>query len=219
MVITFNGNPRASIIFCNSPTNINEETEIVAFYDELSSLVRSITKHNVLVIGRNMNAKIGKNWNRKYIPHNTSNRNGQHLTDFTIEKRLTCPNTNFQKREGKWWTYTNAHNKKVQIDFVFINKKWKNRAVNCEAYSSFMGVSADPRIVMAKIRLSLRKNATQTTTTIPYDWALLNNKDIRDKYVIAFRNKFDALQEKTETSTPNDENENFVNAHLEATAK
>ena len=49
--------------------------------------------------------------------------------------------------------------------------------------------------------------------------ALLNNKDIRDKYVIALRNKFDALQEKTETRTPNDEYENFVNAHLEAAAK
>ena len=32
-------------------------------------------------------------------------------------------------------------------------------------------------------------------------------------------NKFDALQEKTETHTPNDEYENFVNAHLEAAAK
>ena len=56
-------------------------------------------------------------------------------------------------------------------------------------------------------------------TTIHYDWARLNNKDIRDKYVIALRNKFDALQEKTETHIPNDEYENFVNAHLEAAVK
>ena len=39
--------------------------------------------------------------------------------------------------------------------------------------------------------------------------------DIRDKYVLTLRNKFDALQEKPETHTPNDEYENFVNAHLE----
>ena len=90
--------------------------------------------------------------------------------------------------------------------------------MNCKAYCSFEGVSSDHRIVTAKIRLSLRKNATRTTPTIHYDWALLNNKDIRDKYVIALRNKFDALQ-KTETCTPNDEYENFVNAHLEAAAK
>ena len=51
MVATFNGNPRATIVSCYSPTNVSEENEIVTFYDELSSLVRSIPKHNMLVIG------------------------------------------------------------------------------------------------------------------------------------------------------------------------
>ena len=142
--------------------------------------MRSIPKHNMLIIGGDMNAQIGKNGNNKYSLHNTSNRNGQHLTDFM---------------------------------------KWKNSALNCEAYSSFEGVSTDHRIVTAKIRLSLRKNAKRTATTKHYDWALLNNKDIRDKYVLELRNRFETLQEKTEKSTPNDEYENFVNAHLEAAAK
>ena len=47
----------------------------------------------------------------------------------------------------------------------------------------------------------------------------MNNRDIRDKYVLELRNRFETLQEKTEKSTPNDEYENFVNAHLEAVAK
>ena len=85
------------------------------------------------------------------------NYGGQHLTDFMIENRLACLNTNYQKREGKLWTYTYANNTKAQIDYVLINKKWKNSALNCEAYSSFEGVSTDHRIVTAKIRLSLRK--------------------------------------------------------------
>ena len=188
MVATFNGNPRATIVSCYSPTNISEENEIVTFYDELSSLVRSTPKHNMLVIGGDMNAQIGKNGNNKYSLHNTSNRNGQHLTDFMIENRLACLNTNYQKREGKLWTYTYANNTKAQIDYVLINKKWKNSALNCEAYSSFEGVSTDHRIVTAKIRLSLRKNDKRTATTKHYDWALLNNKDVRDKYVLELRN-------------------------------
>ena len=210
MAATFNGNPRATIIPCYSPTNVSEETELVTFYDELSSLVRSIPKHNMLVIGGDMNAQIGKNGNNKYSLHNTSNRNGQHLTDFMLENRLACLNTNYQKREGKLWTYTYANNTKDQIDYVLINKKWKNSAMNCEAYSSFKGVSTDHRIW---------KNAKRTATTKHYDWTLLNNRDIRDKYVLELRNRFETLQEKTEKSTPNDEYENFVNAHLEAAAK
>ena len=198
MAATFNGNPRAPIISCYSPTNVSEETELDAFYDELSSLVRSIPKHNLLVIGGDMNAQIGKNGNNKYSLHNTSDRNGQHLTDFMIEKRLTCLNKNCQKREGELWTYTYVNNSKAQIDYVFIIKKWKNSAMNCEAYSSFEGVSSYHRIVTAKIRLSLRKTATQTATTKHYDRALLNNRDIRDKYVLEWRNRFETLQEKTE---------------------
>ena len=129
-----------------------------------------------------MNAQIGKNVNHKFILHNLSNRNGQHLTDFTLENRLTCLNTKFQKRKGKLWTYTYANNTKAQIDYVFINKKWNNSALNCEAFSSFKGVSSDHRIVTAKIWSSLWRN-TARTTTIHSDWSLLNNRDIRDKYV------------------------------------
>ena len=217
MAATFNGNPKATIISCYSPTNVSEEAELVTFYEEL---VRSIPKHNLLVIGGDMNAQIGKNRNNKYSLHNMSNRNGQHLTDFMIENRLTCLNTNYQKREGKLWTYTYANNSKAQIDYVFMNRKWKkNSVMNCETYSSFEGVFSDHRIVTAKLRLSLRQKATRTATTKHYDWALLNNRDIRDKYALELRNRFKTLQEKTEKGTPNDEYENFVEAHLEAASK
>ena len=66
MATTFNGNPKATIISCYSPTNVSEEAELVTFYEELSSLVRSIPKHNLLVIGGDMNAQIRKNRNNKY---------------------------------------------------------------------------------------------------------------------------------------------------------
>ena len=60
MLATFNGNSSATIISCYSPANVSEETEHITFYDELSSLVRSIPKHNVLVVGGDMNTQIGK---------------------------------------------------------------------------------------------------------------------------------------------------------------
>ena len=41
----------------------------------------------------------------------------------------------------------------------------------------------------------------------------LKNRDIRDKHMLTLRNKFNALQEISETPTPNDEHKNFVNAH------
>ena len=56
IVATFNGNLSSTIISCYSPTNFSEETDHIAFYNELSSLARSIPKHNILIIGGDMNA-------------------------------------------------------------------------------------------------------------------------------------------------------------------
>ncbi len=41
-----------------------------------------------------------------------------------------------QKSKGKLWTYTYANNTKAQIDYVLINKKWKNSAMNCDSIMS-----------------------------------------------------------------------------------
>ena len=121
--------------------------------------------------------------------YTSSNRNGQHLTDFMIENRITCLNTNFQKKKSANYVPTYANNTKAQIDSVFMNKKLKNSAVNCEAYSSFVCVSSDHRIVTVKIRLSLRKNATRTTTTIPYDCGGARGGGARGVVVIAVGNE------------------------------
>ena len=86
--------------------------------------------------------------------------------------------------------------------------------MNCEAYSSFEGVCSDHR--QGKNTTSLRKNATGTATTKNYDWVLLYNRDIKDKYILELRNRSKTLEEKTEKGTSNDEYENFINAHLEA---
>ena len=149
-----------------------------------------------------MNAQIGKNVSHKFSLLNSSNRNGEHLADFTLENRLTCLNRKFQKRNGKLWTYTDENNTKAQIDY--------------EAHSSYEDVFSAHRIVTAK--MSLPRNTARTTTTVHYDRSLLNKKEIRDRYASTQRNKFDALQE-TETRTPSDEYKKFVNAHLETAAE
>ena len=46
MVATFNGNPCATVISCYSPTNVNNEEDVIDFYQELSSLARAVPKHS-----------------------------------------------------------------------------------------------------------------------------------------------------------------------------
>ena len=110
----------------------------------------SIPKHNVLIIGGDMNAKIGKNVNNKFSLHNSSNKNGEHLTDLTLELALIL---NFRKEREKFSpTQINA---KAQIDSILINKKWNYSTLNCEAYFPLS------RVCPSITGLSLQR----------YDWA------------------------------------------------
>ena len=61
MPASFNINPSTTIIPCYNPIN-----SIIPFYNELSSFVRCIHKHNVLIIGGNVNAILGKDQNNKF---------------------------------------------------------------------------------------------------------------------------------------------------------
>ena len=88
----FNGNLCTTIISCNSSTNASDEKDLDTFYNELSSLVCGIPKHNVFIRGGDMNAQIGKNENT-FSQYNSSHRNGEFLTDFSLENGLTCFNT------------------------------------------------------------------------------------------------------------------------------
>ena len=70
-----------------------------------------------------MNAQIDKNVNNKFSLQNSSNRNSEHLTDFTLENGLTCLNTIYQKRKGKLRTCAYTNNAKVQINYILMHTK------------------------------------------------------------------------------------------------
>ena len=72
---SFNGKLCTTIFFSNSSTNVTAETDIITFYNELSSFDWHIPKHNVLIIGWDMNAQIGNDGNNRFCGHISVNRN------------------------------------------------------------------------------------------------------------------------------------------------
>ena len=127
--------------------------------------------------------------------------------------------TNFQKNKSKLWTHTYANGCKAQLDYMLINQKWRNSAMNTEAYNTFEGVSSDHRIVTTSIRLSLRSNKVKSESTPRYDWSSLKNTDIRDKYTIAVKNRYESLLAEHEEPTPCMKYASFISAHDKAAAE
>ena len=100
LIATFNGNPAVTIISCYSPTNVSNMHDREEFYTELADLTKSIPKHNVLVVGGDMNGRIGAS-DTNFVYNKTTNDNGQLLLDYMLECNLKPLNTSFKKRTGK----------------------------------------------------------------------------------------------------------------------
>ena len=212
LVANFNGNPQTTVICCYSPTNVTEEAECEKFYEELSSLTRQIPRHNVLIIAGDFNAHLGQDNGYKFAYHQQTNRNGTMFCNFLKEQNLPL-NTYFQKGDGQRWTYTAPNGAKAQLDYLIINKKWKNSAKDCRAFNSFEGVKSDHRVVSAKIRLTLRANKPKSSHNPPYDLSSLRtNPVITNSFTIQLKNRFNALQQEEIGSSPNNTYNNFISA-------
>ena len=110
---------------------------------------------------------------------------------------------------------------KSQIDYILINTKWKNCALNCEAYNSFFTVGSDHRIVTAKLRLSLRQSKSSINKKVRYDWnKLITDDNIKELYTVEVKNRFQALQDLDgNEESSNKIYANIVSAHDEAAKK
>ena len=184
MVITLEGNPPVTLIIVYSPTNIAPSEAVEDFYTDLRQALEGITSHTFAILLGDMNARIGKDKGRHTF-HQETNRNGEHLAELAQEKDLFITNVTYQKREGKLWTFRDPRNLKYQLDYILIKRKWRNSLKNVEAYGTFESVGSDHRVVVAKLRLSLRSNVKQPEQSVRYDWEQFRSSpELQQKYAV-----------------------------------
>ncbi|MEE8288342.1 MAG: reverse transcriptase domain-containing protein [Nitrosomonadaceae bacterium] len=214
LVATFQGNPATTIIITYCPTNTTDDDTTEHHYEKLRGAIETTPAHNMLLVTGDFNAHVGRE-DATFSYHETTNRNGKTLVDFTTEMNLEITNVRFRKKEGKQWTYIGPAGNKSQIDFILVNKKWRNSILNVEPYNTFASVGSDHRIVTANVRLSLRKSK-RTPRRDQYDWEVLkNNQGIQQAYTIEVKNQFNILQDMTETGT--EKYQRFIDANKHAT--
>lgn len=191
IIAHFNGNPTTTVIVHYSPTEGSVTAE--DHYNNLANAINSIPKHNVLLVVGDFNAHIGKD-DAAHTYHENTNSNGKLLLDLAEENNLIITNTTFQKRSGKLWTYLSDMNgNKSQIDYILINRKWKNSVKNVEAYSTFSSIGSDHRVVSAELKLSLRTTKTPPRKTA-FDWKVLRGDcDLQQLYTVKVLNRYEQL--------------------------
>ena len=82
---------------------------------------------------------------------------------------------------------------KTRIDYILINKKWKNSVKNIKANSTFASIGSDHRVVTARLKLSLRMSHTPPRRKA-VDWSVLrNDKDLQQLYTVKVKNRYAEL--------------------------
>ena len=214
LITHFNGNPVTTIIVHYAPVEGSEEAE--DHYIDLANVINSIPKHNLLLVIGDYNAHLGPT-DVHYTYHNETNSNGRMLLDLATECNMEITNTRFQKKAGKLWTYiSDMSGTKSQVDYILVNRKWKNSIKNVEAYNSFASSGSDHRLLSARIKLSLR-TAKAPSKGPSYDWKALRDPNLQEQYTISIQNRFGELCKENDTAT--EEYQHLIQANNETAQK
>ena len=156
LVVIFSGNPSTTLIINYAPTEGSEGAE--EHYETLTNVMNDIPKHHMRIECGDFNAHLGRD-SVRHTFHDQTNSNGNLMLEHAAECDLHITNTMFEKKKGKLWTFiSDMNDSRSQIDYILINKKWKNSVHNVEAYNSFSSMGSDHRLETAKKLLSLRKS-------------------------------------------------------------
>ncbi|KAL5261774.1 hypothetical protein ACHWQZ_G007466 [Mnemiopsis leidyi] len=204
LTMSFDGYPRLTAITVYSPTEAAPAEEAEDFHNTLRQAMNDVPAHHLLMTFGDMNARLGKenDDDPRWYFHDRTNRNGGLLRDTALECNMEITNTRFKKRIGKMWTHlSDGTLNKGQLDFVLVRQKWKNSVKNTEAYDIFNSLGSDHRVVVSRVKISLRKTK-KPPQRVQYDYsALKRDEELQRKYAVAVQNRFSCLVEEGDDAT------------------
>ena len=140
LVAHFNGNHWTTTIVHYAACEGSDESE--EHYSNLATAT-TIPKYSMVIVMGDFNAHLGPD-DAAYTFHSSTNSNRKLMIDYLQETNRMIGNTSFRKKKEKLWTYiSDMIGLKPQVDYILINREWKNSIKSCEAYIRFSGIRSD----------------------------------------------------------------------------
>ena len=109
----------------------------------------------------------------------------------------------FAHKDIHKYTWTSPDGRyKNQIDHVLINQKWRRSQADVRTRRG-ADVGSDHQLLIAKLRLKLRKNKKTKGRERPYDVGKLKDQETRLAFQVELQNKYDLLQDDQEMTIAN----------------
>jgi hypothetical protein len=194
---------KLTTIVCYAPTEDADEEEKDVFYDKLQEIIDETPSHDMLLLMGDLNAKVGtENKGRENTMGKQGigecNNNGERLTTLCQENNLVIGGTIFvhKKIHKVTWNSPDGHTQN-QIDHIIINNRWRGSLQDVVARRG-ADVGSDHTLVLAKVRLKLRKAKRKSERPPPIDVEKLKNPKVCKTFQVEVQNRFSVLQEQTE---------------------
>ena len=204
-----------TIIQCYGPTNDSEDETKDLFYEQLETEVKSAPLHDMMIIMGDLNAKVGHDNNgneRTMGTHGCGirNENGERLVELCSSNNMVIGGTLFPHREIHKLTWYSPNDRdRNQIDHLLINAKWRRSLIDVKVKRG-ADVGSDHQLVIAKVKLKLRRSQNKTDMQRGYNVQKLTDPHTKLTFITQVRNRFQALQ-----SLSSDDESNNINSYYE----
>ena len=143
------------------------EDRIDTFYDQLQQTIDDTPNKDILIVQRDLNAKVGRDWDtwKNIIGHHgygEMNNREKKLSNFCMANNLAIANTMFkQKKASREWTWESPDGRtKNKIDFIMVNNKWKS-SVQCARSFPSADVASHHQLVICNFKLRFKTKPNQ----------------------------------------------------------
>ncbi|VDO94057.1 unnamed protein product [Schistosoma margrebowiei] len=162
-----------NIIQCYAPTNDSNDDVKDQFYDRLQSIIEICTRKDLIILMGDLNAKVGiENTGYEDIMgrHGLGERkeNGERFANLCAFNKLVRGSTIFPHKRIHKATWISPDNTTGnQIDHICITKEFR-RTVEDMRTRRGADIPSDHHLVVANLKLELKKNWTNSTTKVQY---------------------------------------------------
>ena len=180
-------------------------------------------RNDILIITGDLNAKIGKGTTeeREVLGQHgrgVRNDNGERLCEFCEMNGLVITGTIFPHKEIHKATWTSPNGRtKNQIDHTMIAKKYRSSVMDTVVRRG-ADVGSDHYLVETRLKLKLKRSPKKKEGRTRFDMQKLADEEIRNKYNIEVRNRFQVLEGLEEEENADQTNNRMENIYV-ATAK
>lgn len=149
-----------NLIQIYAPTTDYSNEDVDQFYKQISDIIKPLPQHDINIIMGDFNAKLGKGRTGEHIGDfglGERNERGDTLSAFAAEHDLIVTNTFFQHHPRRLYTWKSNDGKtRNQIDFVLINKRFRNCIKNIKTYPG-ADVRSDHNPLIGKMGIRLKR--------------------------------------------------------------